>query len=171
MYSVISPSSLLSSSFRASLTGTSLGSTGLTGGTWSSPDSAPYFQYLCPDREPIREKGNLKNIVVRISSDLTFTDQIDQAGPYELLCAGRNVARGWRVTFDQSEKIVYTIPDPRVYHSWSRLSTNQRPRNYLTHTHRQTDRQTENRHTGRCCSPSSACKNMDTSRFLFFNWK
>ena len=28
-----------------------------------------------------------------------------------------DVARGWRVTFDQSEKIVYTIPDPRVYHS------------------------------------------------------
>ena len=32
---------------------------------------------------------------------------------------------------------VYTIPDPRVYHSWSQTSTNQRPRNCLRHTHRE----------------------------------
>ena len=36
-----------------------------------------------------------------------------------------------------------------------RISTNQRPGNYLTQTHRQT----ENRHTGRPCSTSSAFKN------------
>ena len=34
------------------------------------------------------------------------------------------------------------------------ISTNQRPRNYLTHT----DTYTENRHTVRPCSTSSACK-------------
>ena len=40
-----------------------------------------------------------------------------------------------------------------------RISTNQRPENYLTpHTDRQTDRQTENRHAGRPCSTSSAFK-------------
>ena len=40
------------------------------------------------------------------------------------------------------------------------LSTNQRPRNYLRQTGRQTDRTTQNQHTVRPCSTSSACKNM-----------
>ena len=40
-----------------------------------------------------------------------------------------------------------------------RALTNQRPRNYL----RYTDRQTENQHTVRPCSTSSACKNICNS--------
>ena len=43
-----------------------------------------------------------------------------------------------------------------------RISTNQRPGNYLSHTHRHT----ENRHTGRPCSTSSACKNKMIQRVL-----
>ena len=46
---------------------------------------------------------------------------------------------------------MYTIPDPR-------LSTNQRPRNYL----RQNDKMTKNQHIVRRCSTRSACK-----EFLF----
>ena len=44
------------------------------------------------------------------------------------------------------------------YDVWQRrqFSTNQRPRNYL----RYTDRQTENQHTVRPCSTSSACKKL-----------
>ena len=52
------------------------------------------------------------------------------------------------------------------YDVWRRrqFSTNQRPRNYL----RYTDRQTENQHTVRPCSTSSACKNQIQ---LIISWK
>ena len=33
----------------------------------------------------------------------------------------RDVARGWRVTFDQSEKIVYTIPEEMLKEGSSQL--------------------------------------------------
>ena len=56
---------------------------------WSNRDSAPDYQYLGPDKEPIREKGSLKDLGVRISSDLTFTDQIDLA-----VASGSRMA-GW----------------------------------------------------------------------------
>ena len=50
------------------------------------------------------------------------------------------------------------------YEVWWRYQflTNQRPRNYLIYTHRQT----QNQHTVRTCSMSSACKNLHSDTFF-----
>ena len=43
---------------------------------WPDRDSAPDILYLAPDGGPIEEKDTLRDLGVRVSTDLTFGDQI-----------------------------------------------------------------------------------------------
>ena len=43
---------------------------------WADPETAPLFQYLAPDGQPIEVKSNLRDLGVRISSDLSFNIHI-----------------------------------------------------------------------------------------------
>ena len=40
---------------------------------------SPVFQYLAPDKNPIPQKTNLRDLGVMISTDLTFNLQIEKA--------------------------------------------------------------------------------------------
>ena len=44
-----------------------------------TPESAPEFQYLSPDLSIIEQKDNLRDLGVRLSSDLSFNLQIEKA--------------------------------------------------------------------------------------------
>ena len=46
---------------------------------WTKREEAPVFSYLAPDNCPIEEKSDLRDLGVRISSDLTFKLQVDLA--------------------------------------------------------------------------------------------
>ena len=43
---------------------------------WPS-EEAPVYQYSAPDGSPIEEKSSLRDLGVRVSSDLTFEEQVD----------------------------------------------------------------------------------------------
>ena len=44
---------------------------------WLDRESAPDILYLSPDGGPIEEKEYLRDLGVRVSTDLTFNDQVD----------------------------------------------------------------------------------------------
>ena len=44
-----------------------------------SPETAPMFQYLSPDSSNIDQKDNLRDLGVRLSSDLSFNLHIEKA--------------------------------------------------------------------------------------------
>ena len=50
---------------------------------WADPEKVPSFQYLAPDNSPIAVKSDLRDLGIRISSNLSFTTHIEntiQAG-------------------------------------------------------------------------------------------
>ena len=44
---------------------------------WQDRDAAPDILYMAPDGGPIEEKDSLRDLGVRISTDLSFSDQVD----------------------------------------------------------------------------------------------
>ena len=56
---------------------------------WPDSEAAPHNQYSAPDGGPIVEKDSLRDLGVRVSSDLTFSVQVDM-----VVQAGNRVA-GW----------------------------------------------------------------------------
>ena len=44
---------------------------------WLDRESAPDILYLAPDGGPIEEKDSLCDLCVRVSTDLTFSSQIE----------------------------------------------------------------------------------------------
>ena len=46
---------------------------------WNSKEAAPDILYTAPDGSPIEEKDNLRDLGVRISTDLTFSSQVNKA--------------------------------------------------------------------------------------------
>ena len=56
---------------------------------WHESEKAPDILYMGPDGGPIEEKSCLRDLGVRISSDLTFNTQVEMT-----VESGRNMA-GW----------------------------------------------------------------------------
>ena len=81
---------------------------------WEDRDAAPDILYLAPDGGPIEEKGTLRDLGVRISTDLTFRVQIAMT-----VQAGSSMA-GWALrTFRGRGKylmltILRTLIQPRL---------------------------------------------------------
>ena len=46
---------------------------------WQNREDAPDILYMAPDGSPIEEKDNLRDLGVRVSTDLTFSSQINSA--------------------------------------------------------------------------------------------
>ena len=44
---------------------------------WADPVKAPPYQYLGPDDQPIKVKSDLRDLGVRLSSDLSFSIHIE----------------------------------------------------------------------------------------------
>ena len=65
---------------------------------WADPEKVPSFQYLAPDNSPITVKSDLRDLGIRISSNLTFTTHIEntiQAGS-KLVGVGTTIISGQR---------------------------------------------------------------------------
>ena len=81
---------------------------------WQDRETAPDILYLSPDGGPIEEKDNLRDLGVRISTDLTFSAQVD------LTVESGNRMAGWALrTFRGRNKylmitILRTLIQPRL---------------------------------------------------------
>ena len=73
---------------------------------WLDRDIAPDILYMAPDGSPIEEKDCLRDLGVRVSTDLTFTTQIDMT-----VQAGSRMS-GWALrTFRRrGRQLILTIP-------------------------------------------------------------
>ena len=68
-------------------------------------DSAPSFQYTAPDTTPIEQKDNLRDLGVRLSSDLSFSLQIEKA----VTSASQMVGWGLRTFRGRSSYLLLTL--------------------------------------------------------------
>ena len=71
---------------------------------WADPDKAPSFQYLAPDSQPIEVKTDLRDLGVRISSNLSFDIHIQNT----VTAASRLVGWGLRTFAGRSRAVMLT---------------------------------------------------------------
>ena len=72
---------------------------------WADPNKAPLFQYLAPDGQPIEVKSDLRDLGVRISSDLSFNIRIQNT----VTAASKLVGWGLRTFGGRSRRVMVTL--------------------------------------------------------------
>ena len=72
---------------------------------WAHPDKAPSFQYLAPDSQPIEVKEDLRDLGVRISSNLSFDIHIQNT----VTAASRLVGWGLRTFAGRGRSVMMTL--------------------------------------------------------------
>ena len=72
---------------------------------WAEPDKAPPFQYLAPDNQPIEVKSDLRDLGVRISSNLSFSIHIQNT----VMAATKLVGWGLRTFQGRTRGIMLTL--------------------------------------------------------------
>ena len=72
---------------------------------WADPEKAPPFQYLAPDSNPIEVKSDLRDLGVRISSNLSFSLHIENT----VLAASKLVGWGLRTFVGRGRTVMLTL--------------------------------------------------------------
>ena len=72
---------------------------------WADPEKAPPFNYLAPDGQPIEVKSDLRDLGVRISSDLSFNIHIQNT----VTAASKLVGWGLRSFGGRSRGVMVTL--------------------------------------------------------------
>ena len=72
---------------------------------WPDPDKAPPFQYLAPDNQHIQVKEDLRDLGVRISSNLSFKTHIENT----VTGASRLVGWGLRTFQGRGRGLMLTL--------------------------------------------------------------
>ena len=72
---------------------------------WADPDKAPTFNYLAPDSQPIEVKSDLRDLGVRISSNLSFDIHIENT----VTAASKLVGWGLRTFAGRSRLVILTL--------------------------------------------------------------
>ena len=72
---------------------------------WAGSDSAPTFSYLAPDSQPIEVKADLRDLGVRISSNLSFDIHIENT----VTAASKLVGWGLRTFVGRSRAVILTL--------------------------------------------------------------
>ena len=72
---------------------------------WADPEKAPPFQYLAPDSTPITVKSDLRDLGVRISSNLSFSTHIENT----ILAGSRLVGWGLRSFRGRVRSVMLTL--------------------------------------------------------------
>ena len=72
---------------------------------WADPEKAPPIQYLAPDNTPIVVKSDLRDLGVRISSNLSFSIHIENT----VLAASKLVGWGLRTFGGRGRKVMLTL--------------------------------------------------------------
>ena len=72
---------------------------------WSDPAKAPPFDYLSPDNQPIEVKSDLRDLGVRISSNLSFKIHIENT----VTAASRLVGWGLRTFQGRHRGVMLTL--------------------------------------------------------------
>ena len=72
---------------------------------WADPEKAPSFQYLGPDNSPIEIKSDLRDLGVRISSNLSFSIHIENT----VLAASKLVGWGLRTFSGRGRTVMLTL--------------------------------------------------------------
>ena len=72
---------------------------------WPDPEKAPSFPYLAPDNQPIEVKQDLRDLGVRISSNLTFKIHIENT----ITAASRLVGWGLRTFHGRGRGLMLTL--------------------------------------------------------------
>ena len=72
---------------------------------WADPDKAPPFQYLAPDSQPIEVKTDLRDLGVRISSNLSFSIHIENV----VTAASKLVGWGLRTFHGRGRAVMLTL--------------------------------------------------------------
>ena len=72
---------------------------------WANPDSAPQFQYLSPDGQPIEVKADLRDLGVQLSSNLSFNIHIENT----VTAASKLVGWGLRTFWGRGRAVMLTL--------------------------------------------------------------
>ena len=72
---------------------------------WANPDSAPQFQYLSPDGQPIEVKADLRDLGVQLSSNLSFNIHIENT----VTAASKLVGWGLRTFWGKGRAFMLTL--------------------------------------------------------------
>ena len=72
---------------------------------WAEPSTAPTFQYLGPDNQPIKVKTDLRDLGVQLSSNLSFSIHIENT----VTSASKLVGWGLRTFWGRGRKVMLTL--------------------------------------------------------------
>jgi hypothetical protein len=72
---------------------------------WAHPESAPQYQYLAPDDQPIKVKTDLRDLGVQLSSNLSFNIHIENT----VTAASKLVGWGLRTFWGRGRAVMLTL--------------------------------------------------------------